>query len=329
MESVLQPPPPFVFENNLVNVTSGNLSKEWDKWKKSFMIYYAACEIDKKDVTVQINILLHVIGERCRDVYDQFTDKTKCDTVNKVLEKFDCFFFPKKNLTIERHRFFTRDQSEFESVEQYVFELNKMAVKCEFKDLCQDLVRDRLICGIRDGSLRERLLREPDLTLTKAVEIGNLAELSRAQAVTLKSESTEHHHVHGITNESQNTNAQVNEIDAIQKNRRFSRAQRSRSSRARPGGQWSRPGPSRQQEQYQDSRGARGRQTSSRYHEERQWHNTPRYRGCSQCGGVHAKFKCPAYGQQCLNCKRFNHYSRMCGVYEVREDSSDQGSTTS
>ncbi|XP_063549077.1 uncharacterized protein LOC134756180, partial [Cydia strobilella] len=213
METILQPPPPFIFENNLVNVTSGNLSKEWDKWKKSFIIYYAACEIGKKDATVQINILLHVIGDQCRDVYDQFTDQTKCDTVDKVLAKFDDFFYPKKNLTIERHRFFTRDQSEFESVEQYVFELNKMAVKCEFKDLCQDLVRDRLICGIRDGTLRERLLREPDLTLTKAVEIGNLAELSRAQAVTLKSESTEHHHVHEISNENQGTNSQVKGID--------------------------------------------------------------------------------------------------------------------
>ncbi|XP_073961376.1 uncharacterized protein [Choristoneura fumiferana] len=190
MESMLQPPRPFVFENNIVSVTSGNLSEEWRKWKNAFLICYEACELSKKDDKVQINILLHVIGEKCRDVYGQFG--VPCKTLEEVFKKFDGFFLPKKNFTIERHKFFTREQGQSESVEQYVFELNKMAAKCEFKDLCKDLIRDRLICGLLNGTLRERLLREPDLTLQKAVEICSLAELSREHAITLKTDNLEH-----------------------------------------------------------------------------------------------------------------------------------------
>jgi hypothetical protein len=52
MEAVLPPPPPFNFTNNLENVTSGNLSNEWDKWKSSFMVYYEACELAKKAAKV-------------------------------------------------------------------------------------------------------------------------------------------------------------------------------------------------------------------------------------------------------------------------------------
>lgn len=320
MESLLQPPQPFLFENNLISVTSGNLSKEWIKWKKSYQIYYAACELKNKDAAVQINILLHVIGEQGRDVYDQFVGKL--DTYEKVLERFDAFFLPKQNLTIERHKFFKRDQSESESVEQYVFELKKMASKCEFKDLCDDLVRDKLICGIRDGSLRERLLREENLTLSKAVGICNLAELSRAQAVTIK---TENPHVHEIReNHESDKNFGTAQVNMVQSGRYRSRSSRTRGAR----GQWpgpARPGPSRMQpERTPEPREFRGRQRVNRSRDQPGWSYTRTYGGCRQCGGVHKRFDCPAYGQQCLRCKKLNHYSRMCGVFEVREDSSDQ-----
>ncbi|XP_063542073.1 uncharacterized protein LOC134750761 [Cydia strobilella] len=191
MESLLPPPPPFTFLNNEQNVTSGNVSKDWEKWKKSFEIYSVACELGKKDAKVQINTLLHVIGEQGREVYEQFSD-TFAD-LNSLLSKFDSFFLLRKNITVQRHSFFTRDQKDGESIEQYSFELKKLANKCEFKDLCDDLVRDRLICGIKDTTIRERLLREPTLTLQKAIDICNIAQMSRVQAGVIKKESTEQH----------------------------------------------------------------------------------------------------------------------------------------
>ncbi|XP_061708214.1 uncharacterized protein LOC133518568 [Cydia pomonella] len=192
MDSILPPPPPFLFVNSLENVTTGNLSKEWEKWKNSFLIYYEACELSKKDKKVQLSILLHIIGEQCREVHEQF-DKASITTYSELLDKFDSFFLPQKNLTIERHRFFTRDQKEGESIEQYSFELKKLASSCEFKDLMETLIRDRLICGIKDHAIRERLLREPDLTLKKSLDICNVAQISKVQAGAIKKESVEHH----------------------------------------------------------------------------------------------------------------------------------------
>lgn len=183
MESVLQPPPPFQFEKDLVNITSGNLSKEWQKWRKSFKIYFQACELSKKSESVQINILLHIIGDKCLEVFEQIPDTAAIKTTEDLLLIFDAYFSPKKNIiTIERHRFFTRIQKEYESVEQYVFELNKMAANCEFQTLKDDLVKDRLIGGITDSTLKERLLRETDLNLSKTLEICRLAEISKMQA---------------------------------------------------------------------------------------------------------------------------------------------------
>ncbi|XP_047997976.1 uncharacterized protein LOC125235448 [Leguminivora glycinivorella] len=53
----------------------------------------------------------------------------------------------------------------------------------------------------------------------------------------------------------------------------------------------------------------------------------PAQRGgrCGQCGGVHKKYDCPAYGRTCMKCSRPNHYARMCRVYMV-EESDEQDS---
>ena len=47
---------------------------------------------------------------------------------------------------------------------------------------------------------------------------------------------------------------------------------------------------------------------------------------CGNCGQSHPPRQCPAYGQQCRTCSKFNHYSKVCrskkqvhAVEEVRE----------
>ena len=40
-----------------------------------------------------------------------------------------------------------------------------LADTCEFGSLKDGLIRDHLVCGIEDDSLRKKLLQEPKLTL--------------------------------------------------------------------------------------------------------------------------------------------------------------------
>ncbi|KAI5640808.1 hypothetical protein NE865_06916 [Phthorimaea operculella] len=243
MESALQPPTPFLFENNLTNVTSGNLSADWEKWKKAFNIYFEACELSKKSSKVQINILLHVIGDKCREVYEQFKEEPA--TVTDLLKKFDDFFIPKKNLAIERHKFFKRQQQELESTEQYLFELNKIASKCDFKDLRDDLLCSRFICGVNDVGLSERMLREPKITLEKALEICKLAEMSRMQAQSLKTDNYNNQNVYEISQENYVQEAGHSDVHLVKQRRSADRMRRrppvtpTRSGASGDGGQHS------------------------------------------------------------------------------------------
>lgn len=334
MDSLLQPPPPFCFEKDLTNVTSGNLCREWTKWKKSFMIYYKACQLDKKEREVQTSILLHVIGEKCRDVYEQFPEETSATTsVESLLKKFDGFFTPKKNLTIERHKFFTRNQQEHETVDQYAFDLNKLATSCEFEKLKDDLIKDRLICGLREDTLRERLLRVPDLTLKKTLDMCTVAEISRAQASTVKTEPNEASTIHAV----EERDDPVSDLHWVRREnstpcRCGARRAGGQRQQAWTGQQASAAGPSRQaaaasgaSRVSQAVRAPAPRQNAAStrgtaFQEQSHGRGNP----CNYCGRYHEKFQCPAYGLRCAKCNKLNHFAKVCRVYTVQDNSTDQ-----
>ncbi len=67
--------------------------------------------------------------------------------------------------------FNTRVQNVGETIDAYVTELKIQAKNCEFGALSDELIRDRIVVGIRDDAVRSRLLRETELDLQKAVDI--------------------------------------------------------------------------------------------------------------------------------------------------------------
>lgn len=94
MESVLTPPLPFKFEENVTNMAFGSLCESWEKWKNGFQIYVKACELNKKTEEIQMNIFLHVVGEQCREIIEQST--TKCTTLAALIGQVDNHFKAKK-----------------------------------------------------------------------------------------------------------------------------------------------------------------------------------------------------------------------------------------
>ena len=74
----------------------------------------------------------------------------------------DEYCTPKKNVTYEPHVFNTRAQGATEGIDAYVTELRKLARNCEFGELHDSIIRDRIVCGIRSNEVWKRLLREKD-----------------------------------------------------------------------------------------------------------------------------------------------------------------------
>ena len=67
--------------------------------------------------------------------------------------------------------------------------LRLQAKNWEFGALCEELIRDRIVVGIRDDAVRSRLLRETTLDLQKTIDICRAAEQSKSHLDAIKSEA--------------------------------------------------------------------------------------------------------------------------------------------
>eukprot|EP00731_Ephydatia_muelleri_P032481 Em0024g25a len=108
------------------------------------------------------------------------------ESYKKVVEKLDEYFHVRHNVIFERARFNRRDQLEGESGDQYITELYSLAERCSYGQLTSEMIRDRLVVGIRDLALSERLQLNPDLTLEKAKTMIRQREAVHTQQQVLK-----------------------------------------------------------------------------------------------------------------------------------------------
>ena len=103
---------------------------------------------DKKPSQVQCSTLLTVAGEEALEIFNSFgltdADKVKIDI---VIRKFEKYCAPKKNVTYERHVFNTRARGAITGIDAYVTALRKLARNCEFGELHDSIIRDRIVCG--------------------------------------------------------------------------------------------------------------------------------------------------------------------------------------
>ena len=174
----LPPPAPL-------DIHSDQAGEKWKRFKRAWDSYSLATGLSEKSEDVQVATLLTVIGEEAREVYATFAGWAEAGDHKKiepVLGKFGQYCKPQKNIPFERYRFNRRCQEAGESYEQYRTALRKLAENCDFGTITPDeILRDRLIFGIRDGKTRERLLREPALTLKRTDEICRSAESAVTQ----------------------------------------------------------------------------------------------------------------------------------------------------
>ena len=74
-------------------------------------------------------------------------ERQKYDT---VVAKLNGYFKVRKNVIFERARFNRRNQLAGESAEQYITTLYSLVENCEYGELTSQMIRDRLVVGIRD-----------------------------------------------------------------------------------------------------------------------------------------------------------------------------------
>ena len=160
--------------------------EEWKQWIERFECYRIAAGLDAKDAKVQINTLVYVMGGNANEIFRSFHLAEEDQIYETVKERFETHFVGRTNVIFERARFNKRVQGAQESVIDFIESLYTLAETCQFGALKDELIRDRIVVGIRNAVLSQKLMQDDTLTLDKAVKQAKSSELVKEHHEILK-----------------------------------------------------------------------------------------------------------------------------------------------
>ena len=275
-------PPPFL-------PTPGDPVIPWVSWVPLFRNFLLAIGGEGFSQTRQRALLLHCLGTEGQRIYNSLpaTVKQEQETLlDQAIRALDGFFKPKTNVVAERYKFRSRGQQVNETTSQWVSSLRQLATTCEYEDRVDEFVRDQIVEKTNSARLRQRLLLEPDLTLSKTLTIAESVETAEREALVMQQ---------GMARPPSSSSA-ASVVSAVQsavpRPRRSTPSFQSSSARGRAAPPQGRAAPS-------PAAGQGG---------------TVPDPTCFCCGGPHLarSRECPARRLRCHKCGKMGHFASVC-----------------
>ncbi|XP_054926529.1 uncharacterized protein [Dermacentor andersoni] len=120
------------------------------------------------------------------------TVSVNSQTYDEVVKYLEEHHNPQVNEIAANFSFFMRKQRDGESVRECIVDLQRVAESCNFGNSLHRMLRDRIVCGIRDDDARRCLLTRKKLTFEEAEEfaiasgkaLGDVRDMREADPVT-------------------------------------------------------------------------------------------------------------------------------------------------
>lgn len=172
-----------------LELRKGNLGENWKKFSRVWTNYEVATGLSEKDMKVRVATLLTCMGPDAIELCETFTlsadDRKDCV---KVIQAFEKYCIGETNETYERYMFNCRCQEANETIDAYASVLRTLVKTCNYGDLENSMLRDRIVIGIRDNRTRKRLLQEKKLAFSKCMDMCRASEKTDERARTMNQE---------------------------------------------------------------------------------------------------------------------------------------------
>ena len=161
--------------------------EEWTQYEEHLTHFFAANGIE--DRNKKCSVFLTMIGPAAYKLLcNLITPKKPAElTYKELVAAMSKHHNPTPSEIVQRYKFNTRVRQPGELIATFTAELRSLAKFCNFGDSLDDMLRDRLVCGIADTQIQRRLLAESKLTLKKATELALGMEAAVKNAQTLQS----------------------------------------------------------------------------------------------------------------------------------------------
>ncbi|CAH1233393.1 RTL1 [Branchiostoma lanceolatum] len=184
---------------------TGDVAENWETFEEDWNSYEIATETSKKTAVIRSATLKTVMGRDCLDILKNLdippdpddADANPLEDPAKIITALDKHFKPLRNTVYERYKFNKCDKAAGEKIEAYVARLRKLISTCDYGDLKDQMLRDRIVLGIRDSKVRMKLLKQRNLTLQAAIDDCKTSETTNQHMKAIQnSTETDHDTVH-------------------------------------------------------------------------------------------------------------------------------------
>ena len=122
---------------------------QWSRWKARWLRYREASRLCEQAEKEQINTLVYTLGPQAEDVI--LAKAIPEDTHDNLIKSFDDYFGIRTNTIVERAKFNRLIQGQ-DGMDIFINRLYRQAEYCEYGNLREELIRDRLVVGVTDDT---------------------------------------------------------------------------------------------------------------------------------------------------------------------------------
>ncbi|UYV70738.1 hypothetical protein LAZ67_8000410, partial [Cordylochernes scorpioides] len=151
--------------------------KEYNEETETFETFYERLEqfliLEEAGDEKKKAYLLTLMGSKTYGVLKNLCSPIlpKNKTFDDLIDILKRHFSPKRSIVVERFIFFKRMQLKEESISDYLVEIKRLASSCNFGNFLEDSLRDKMVCGLYNAKIQNRILSEGDISLAKVIEI--------------------------------------------------------------------------------------------------------------------------------------------------------------
>ena len=158
--------------------------EDWKSYSERLGHYLSANKID--DAIQKRDVLLSTCGPTTYTLVRNLATPSPPAELSyeQLIQLLQDHYNPKPSVPVQRFQFNTRCRQSGESIGQFVAALRQLSEHCNFGGSLDDMLRDRLICGVDDGRIQRRLLAETDLDFKRAYELAVAMESKKMQQIS-------------------------------------------------------------------------------------------------------------------------------------------------
>ncbi|KAG7296766.1 hypothetical protein JYU34_020702 [Plutella xylostella] len=137
----------------------------------------------------KVSLLITKLSPRTFETLTHLCAPAKPNTLSyqELCDKLENKYVKTTSTVLERAKFRQRNQQQNESVEDYILELKKLAGKCQFKDV-DDQIMEKFIDGVSSKMIKFELMKTGELKLETCIQVAQAVEAALVQCGSVETQ---------------------------------------------------------------------------------------------------------------------------------------------